>query len=405
MLKKLHIFRIFPALKIRNYQLYFFGQLISLIGTWLQIVAQSWLVLELTNSAFLIGLVAAVNSLPVLLFSLFGGVIVDRFPKKPLVIFTQTGSMILAFILGISVIFKFVSVPEIMILTFLLGLVNAIDFPARHVFVVEMVGKEALASAVALNSGIFNAARVIGPSIAGLLIFYVGTGSAFILNGLSFIAVIFALFLIQTKPLPSKKDLHPIKAIKEGVKYAFSHPVIGQLLLLVGIVSIFGWSYMTILPIIARNILHLNVAGFGYLYAAIGLGALVAMTLVSALSKKIPVMVFIFGGNMVFAISMILFTFVNYLPVVLILLVFSGIGLISQFSMINTTLQHLVSDEMRGRVMSLYTLMFIGMSPIGNFQIGLLAEKFGSEIAIRIGAIIVFVYGMYLMMQRKNIKR
>ena len=404
MLKKLHIFRIFPALQIRNYQLYFFGQLISLIGTWFQIVAQSWLVLQLTNSAFMVGLVAAIGALPILLFALFGGVIVDHFPKKTIIIITQAASMILAFILGTLTLLKIISIPEIIFLAFCLGVVNAIDYPARQAFVIEMVGKEVLASAVALNSGVFNAARVIGPSIAGLIIAFVGTGSAFILNGISFIAVIIALIFIQTKPTFSKKNLHPIKAIKQSVAYAYAHPVIRSLLIFVAVVSIFGWSYMTILPFVAKNIFYLDAAGLGYLYSAIGLGALMATTLVSALSKNISPMIFIFGGNIIFAISLILFTFITYIPIVLLLLMFTGLGLIAQFSMINTTLQHTVSDEMRGRVMSLYVLMFSGLAPIGNFQIGLLAEKFGSEIAIRIGAIIVFIYGIYLMMQKNKIK-
>ncbi len=204
----------FPALRNKNYQLYFMGQLVSLIGTWLQIVAQGWLVLELTNSVFLIGLVAAVSTLPTLLFSLFGGVIVDRFNKQKIITFTQTASMLLALVLGLLTVFKIINVWQIMILAFLLGVVNAVDMPARQAFVVEMVGKSDLASAIALNSGIFNGARVIGPSIAGILIGLVGTGGAFILNAASYLAVILALFYIKAKAIVHKNHPHPMLAIK-----------------------------------------------------------------------------------------------------------------------------------------------------------------------------------------------
>ncbi len=395
---------IFPAFKNRNFRLYFAGQFTSLIGTWLQIVAQSWLVLQLTNSAFLMGLVAAIGSLPTLLFSLFGGVIVDRFPKKKIVIFTQIAAMILAFTLGILTILKIINVVEIAILAFLLGTVSAIDMPARQVFTVEMVGKKDLASAIAINSGTFNAARVVGPAVAGLLIAVFGTGGAFILNGVSYIAVIIALFFIKTQPLPANKNLHPIKAVKEGVKYAFFHPLIKTLLLFAGVVSVFGWSYSTLMPIVAQNTFHLNATGLGYMYSATGLGAVAAMILISAFSQKRNPFLFILGGNMIFAISMILFTFVNYLPLALILLFLTGFGLLSQFSMINTTIQHSVSDEMRGRVMSLYTLMFVGLSPIGNFEIGLVAERTNPEFAIRLGVIIALFYSLYLFTKRKELK-
>lgn len=397
-------FTLFPALKNRNYRLYFSGQLVSLIGTWLQIVAQGWLVLQLTNSAFMVGLVAAVSSLPTLLFTLFGGVIVDNFPKRKILVFTQTASMILAFTLGILTVFNLINVLEIAILAFCLGLVNALDAPARQAFAVEMVGKEDLHSAIALNSGIFNGARVIGPSIAGFVIAVVGTGGAFILNGVSYVAVIFALLSMRLTIVTIRQKVHPLNAIKNGIAYSYKHPIIKTVLVFAGVTSIFGWSYTTMMPVIAKNTFHLNAAGLGWLYAATGFGALTATVLVSALSKRINFLVFILGGNLLFSVSIIIFTFTTVLPVALVLLYFAGVGLLSQFSMLNSTIQHMVEDSYRGRVMSLYTLMFLGMSPIGSFQIGFLSEHLGTENAIRIGSAIVLLFGLLIFANHKKIQ-
>jgi MFS family permease len=246
-------FNAFPALQNRNYRIYFFGQFFSLIGTWLQIVAQGWLVLQLTSSPFLIGLVAALATVPSLLFSLFGGVVVDRFSKKKILYFTQSASMLLALTLGVITNAGLATVPVIGTIAFLMGTVNAVDAPARQSLVPELVKKPHLPSAIALNSGIFNAARVIGPGLAGLLIAWVGIGGAFIANGLSYIAVLVALWFVRIHEQPATRILHPLAAIREGIMYSFTHPVIRVLLIFVGMVSIFGWSYTTIMPVIARE--------------------------------------------------------------------------------------------------------------------------------------------------------
>lgn len=396
---------IFPAFRNRNYQLYFSGQFVSLIGTWIQIVAQGWLVLKLTNSAFLIGLVAAVATLPTLLFSLFGGVIVDRFPKRKIIIFTQTSSMVLAFTLGILTLLKVINVWEIALLAFLLGVVNAIDAPARQSFVVEMVGKEDLPSAISLNSAIFNGARVIGPSIAGLLIALIGTGGAFIANGISYIAVIIALFAMRITSTVHDTHPNPFRAIHEGVIYVFSHPIIRTLLIFTGITSVFGWSYTTIMPVIAQNTFHLDATGLGYMYAVSGLGALLATVLISAFSKRVNALFFILGGNTLFALSIILFTFTSNLFAALFFLFLSGLGLLLQFSMMNTTIQSLVEDKYRGRVMSIYILMFLGLSPLGNLQIGFLSDYLGTGTAIQIGALVTFLFGMLVFLNRNRVRQ
>lgn len=397
-----YISKAFPALESRNYQLYFSGQLVSQIGTWLQIVAQGWLVLQLTNSAFLIGLVATVSTLPSLLFALFGGVIVDRFDKRLILIGTQSAAMVLAFILGLLTVMHIVTVPEILVLSALLGTVTAIDVPARQAYAIELVEKSALTSAIALNTGVYNAARVIGPAIAGLLIALVGTGGAFILNGISYIAVIIALLFITTKSRISEVTVHPIRAIKEGLVYSFSHERIRMLLIFAAVVSIFGWSYTTIMPIITKDIFHLGAGGLGDFFAAGGLGALVGTFILSAFGHKRSENFFIIGGTFLFGISILLFTLTASIPFALMLLFSANLGLILEFATINTALHHMVDNTMRGRVMSIYTLVFLGLAPIGNFEVGFLGDRFDSRIAIQIGTLIVLCFGIYFYFSEKR---
>jgi MFS family permease len=287
---------------------------------------------------------------------------------------------------------------------FLLGTVNAVDAPARQAFVSDLVSKEQLASAIALNSGIFNAGRVIGPSFAGFLIAFWGTGGAFIANGLSYIAVIIALFFLRIDETPSAVTLKPLAAIKEGVRFAFAHPIIRTLLLFTAMISIFGWSYTTIMPVIAKNVFHLEAKGLGYLYAATGLGSLVATYIVGAYSKKIQSVFLIIGGNTLFGISLILFANTATFNVALVLLFFTGLGLLLQAAMMNTIIQGMVKKEFRGRVMSLYILMFMGLAPVGNFEIGWLTESLGTAWAISINAAIILIAGLTLFTYQRNIR-
>jgi MFS family permease len=369
------------------------------------------LVFQLSHSAFYVGLDAAVSTMPTLFLSLFGGVIVDRFPKRKILLFTQSASMILAFILGFLAVFKIIQVWQIIVLAFLLGVVNAVDSPARQAYVVELVDdRKHLTSAIALNSGMFNAARVIGPTIAGLLIAGLGAGTAFILNGISYIAVIISLTYITTNDKVVPTNIHPLTAIKEGLKYTFFQPTIRLLLMTAAIVSIFGWSYATLMPVFAHDVFKLNASGLGYLYAVAGTGALVGAFFISAYSHKFNSWLIIIAGNLLFSISLLIFTFISNVYLAGFFLFLIGMGLVSQFSMINTTIQHLVDDKMRGRVMSIYTIAFIGLAPIGNFEIGLAAEKLGTEMAIRISALIVVVFGLimfsgYFLSRRRKIQQ
>ena len=394
----------FPAFKSRNYRLYFIGQFISLIGTWLQIVAEGWLVYSLTRSAFWVGLDAAAATIPTLFLSLIGGVIVDRYPKKYILLFTQISAMILAFILGVLTVTGAIIVWEILLLSFLLGIVNAVDAPARQSYIIELIdSKNSLSSAIALNAGMFNAARVLGPGFGGFLIAVVGVGVAFLLNAASYLAVIAALWYISTPMSVSVTKGNPIKEIADGIRYAWNHETVRLLLMLTAVASILGWSYATLLPVVAKEIFSLNASGLGFLYAAGGLGALLGTFAVSAYAKKIHPTVYIFGGNIIFSLGLLVFTFISHIPFALILLGIVGFGLISQFAMTNAVIQHNVENTMRGRIMSLYTLVFIGVSPIGNFEIGFVAEHIGSEFAIRLGALVMLVFGLVVFRCRKSI--
>lgn len=384
-----NILKIFPAFSERNYRYYFVGQLVSQIGTWLQIVAQGWLVLTLTKSLLLIGIVSATLTLPLLIFGVFGGVIVDRFDKKKLIMLTNSGSMLVAFILGVLTVSGDIQIWQIMILSFLLGTINAVDMPARQAFVSEMVSKDKLPSAIAMNASIFNAARVVGPAVAGLLIALIGVGGAFLLNSATYIAAILVQFLVVPMYHPKPKHSHPILAVKEGIVYTWTHPIVRSLIGLTAIVSIFGWSYTTIMPFIAENIFHQDATGLGYLYASAGLGAFSATILISALSSKFSPFFFIVGGNILFAVSMFLFSYTSVLYLGYLLLFIGGFGLLMVFPIINAQIQSRVEPHFRGRVMSIYLLMFVGLFPIGSFQFGFVSEYLGVQIAIRIGSVIV----------------
>lgn len=395
----------FPALRHRNYQLYFGGQLISLIGTWMHFVAQGWLAFELTKSAFYVGLISALSMLPVLLFALVGGVIVDRFPKKKILLYTQSAAMIFSFGLAVFTLTGYINIVLLGFLVFLMGIVDAIDRPARQSFAIEMVGREHLASAIALNSAIFNAARVLGPAIAGIIIVIVGSGGAFLVNSVSYIAVLIALHLIRVQEKVSVSHPHPIQAIQEGISYAFNHQTIRLLLFFAAVSSIFGWTYSTLIPVIVHDVFGMDASGLMYLYVPGGIGALLGSLLTSIYYHKYDSFSAMFMGSFLFGIMIVAFSLTSLLPLAMIFLFFAGLGIIIQFSIINTAIQHVVEDRIRGRVMSLYTLMFLGMTPIGSFLVGLLAHILGAQEAIRIGAMIVLTVGLILYIKKKNLHK
>ncbi|ABL64157.1 MFS transporter [Chlorobium phaeobacteroides] len=396
----------FPAFRSRNFRLYFIGQIVSMVGTWLQMVAQGWLVLEMTGSAFWVGVAAAASSLPTLFLSLIGGVIVDRYNRKTILLWTQSASMVLALVLGIITLTGSVTLAVILALAFLLGCVAAVATPAIQAFLSEMVDRDQLHSAVALNAAIFNASRVIGPAIAGLMIAWIGTGGAFIANGLSYFAVIAALLAITIATPRKIPAVHqpPLQSIRDGIVYTWEHPVIRTIVMFVSVVSIFGWSFMSMLPVVAKQTYGLGSDGMGYLFSAFGLGSLSGTVVVSMSSGKIRSSAMVIGGILVFSLALTAFTFASDERVAMAFLFIAGIGMLSAFATMTATVQRLVEDSYRGRVMSIYLMVLMGFMPLGNLQVGFLSEQFGTAIAIRIGSIVVLLATIFLFSYRKEIQ-
>jgi MFS family permease len=388
--------KFFPALGHKNYRAYFIGQVVSLIGTWLQTVAQGWLVFELTKSAFMVGFVTALGFLPVLLFSLLGGVLVDRFHKRQLLILTQALSMILGIILGLLALTGHATVLWVSILAFLTGLVNALDAPARQSFTVELVGSEHLPSAIALNMGSFNVARVIGPAIAGILIASFGTGWAFLLNGLSFLGPLIALLWMNVKSDIPKHHPHPFQSIKIGLDYVRGHQYIKSLLIFIAISSIFGWPYTTMMPIISEQVFHSDAAGLGILYSVAGAGAIVSTLIISGFYKKFKVDNLIYIGSVIFSIAIIVFSLTSKFSYALPALFFTGMGLALQNALVNSAIQHKTESALRGRVMSIFIMCLMGMQPVGSFQIGFVTEYFGPQFALAMGGFAMLMNLLFL---------
>ncbi|NTU91796.1 MAG: MFS transporter [Chlorobiaceae bacterium] len=396
----------FPAFASRNFRLYFTGQIISMIGTWLQMVAQGWLVLEMTGSAYWVGVAAATSTLPTLFLSLIGGVIVDRYPRKTILLWTQSLSMILAFVLGTVTLTHIVTIPIILTLAFMLGCVGSVATPAIQAFLSEMVDRNQLHSAVALNASIFNASRVIGPAIAGLMISWIGTGGAFVANGLSYVAVIIALLAISTTAAaPRAANEHPLQSIRDGIAYTWKHPLLRAIVLFVSAVSIFGWSFMAMLPVVAKQRFGLGASGMGILFSAFGLGSLTATFFVSMSSGRISPEKMIIGGILTFSLSLVAFTFAPGVLPGLGFLFISGLGMLSAFATMTATVQRLVEDRYRGRVMSIYLMVLMGLMPVGNFLIGIISEHFGTSAAIRASTLVTLVATGVLIASRPGIYR
>ena len=386
----------FRSLRHRNYRLFWFGQMISLIGTWMQSMAQGWMVLRLSNSPFLLGMVSAFAGLPVFVFSLPAGVLADRVKKRKFLILTQTSSMILAFVLSFLAFSGLVRVWHVMVLALCLGLVNAFDAPTRQAFVKEMVGKEDLLNAIALNSFIFNSARIFGPALAGILIALVGEAGCFFLNGVSFIAVIVGLALMKMEDIVFEtKNNSFFASFKEGVSYVIGNKRAFALVLIASTMSIFGFSYAILMPVFARNILKAGPSGLGFLMSAVGIGAITA-GLGLASRKTEEKLKYMRTGIIVFFFSLISFSFSGNLFLSLIFLVGAGWGMISLIATCNTLLQEIVPDQLRGRVMGLYVMMFMGTMPVGSLIAGSLGQVLGVIWAVRIGVVLCALISFYL---------
>jgi len=375
------------ALRHRNFQLFFSGQLISLIGTWMQTVAQAWLVYRLTGSSLQLGAVGFASQIPVFLIAPLGGTTADRTNRQRLIIGTQTASMLLAATLAWLTLSGRVQVWHIFVLAALLGIVNAFDIPGRQSFLVDMVGKEDLMNAIALNSSMFNGARVVGPAIAGILVAKIGEGWCFAANAISYVAVIAGLALMKVHCAPRAGKNSPIEDIVEGFRWVNQTRIIRALLLLLGLVSLVGMPYTVLMPVFADKILHGGARGLGILMGTTGVGALLgALTLASKTGVK-GLGRWVAWSCASFGASIFLFSFSRWFWLSAALLLPAGFSVMLQMACSNTLIQTMVPDQLRGRVMALYSMMFMGMAPFGALFGGALADRAGAPVTVAVGGI------------------
>ena len=395
---------LFRSLRHRNFRLFWSGQLVSLIGTWMQTVAQAWLVLELTNSSIKLGVVSALQFLPMLFLSFFTGPFIDYFPKRKIIIWTQVAFMTLAFILALLVWTETVRYWHIVVLATLLGVVNTIDMPARQSYLIELVGKEDLMNAIALNSSIFNAARAIGPAVAGILITAMGTAFCFLMNGLSYIAVIAGLLSMSVGPsartAPLSYDV--FKDMGEAIRYIRRNPVILTTISLVAVVSVFGVNFNVLVPIFTKKELGLDAAAFGFLMSSFGTGALVGSFLMVVMSRLGPKPSFLLGGGMGLSLFLVSIGLQRSYGITAFLLFLTGLCMIVFFGTANTMVQLNTEDRLRGRVMSLYTMSFGGLTPFGSIFAGTMAQWLHAPLTFALGGLITGSFFFHAMIKRKR---
>jgi MFS family permease len=398
------------AFRHRNYRLFFTGQLISLVGTWMQAVAQAWLVLVLTNDPLWLGLVAVAQFGPVIVFGLFGGVIADQLPKRKTLLVTQTVAMALAFVLFGLTVTGVVEVWHVMVLAALLGTTNAIDMPTRQAFAVEMVGREDVTNAVGLNAAVFNASRIVGPAVAGLLIGAFDISIAFLINGVSYLAAIAAYLWMRDADL---RALVPIarptsvrgvfENLAEGARYVRHTPLVLLAVTVVGLAATFGMNFQVLIPPLADDVLNVGPSGFGFLMAASGLGSTLAALSV-AFRRRVGPAPIVFGaialglGSIVLALS-------TSFALSLVAMFIAGAGAISMAVTANTTIQMAVPDQLRGRVMSVYTTVFAGSVPAGGLLMGYIASKWSVPAALMVGALVTLGIGIASLVWLRAIRR
>ncbi len=380
------------SLRHRNFRLFWFGQLISLIGTWMQTIAQAWLVLLLTHDPFWLGVVAAAQFLPVAILGLFGGIIADVLPKRETLVGTQSAQMVLAFVLAALSFAGVVQVWEILLLAALLGLVNAIDMPTRQAFVIEMVGREDVTNAVGLNSATFNLARIVGPAVGGILIGILGVTACFFLNGVSFLAVIVGLLLIRSADLVTTERLarpgsvsDVVTNLADGLRYVRHTPIVLLSVVVVGLVSTFGMNFNVLVPPYASQILAVGATGLGFLLAVSGIGSVLAALVVA--SRPRPHVWVIVGGGLVLGALELVLGLTTSFAIALLAMFGAGVGSIAMMITANTSIQLAVPDALRGRVMSVYTTVFVGSTPFGGLLMGWLASALGVPAAWMVGGL------------------
>lgn len=387
----------FAALQYPNYRLWFWGQMVSLFGTWMQSTAQSFLVFELTHSAAFLGYVGFASGIPIWLFMLFGGVVADRIPRRTLLIITQSYMMGLAFVLAALTFAHLVKPWHIVVLAFCLGAGNAFDAPARQAFLLEMVDRKVLTNAIALNSAMFNAATAVGPAVAGMAYAFFGPSWCFTINGASFLAVIAALLLMKLKPsVMNRQGSSAFSDLKEGLSYVATHPSIRVLVALVAVTSLFGLSFATLIPAWAVRVLRGDATTNGLLQSARGVGALASSLMIASLGRFKIKGKLLTAGSIVFPAMLLAFAFVRLLPFSLLILVGAGAALILIFNLANALVQTLSPDTLRGRVMSIYSLTFFGLLPIGSLLAGAVAERTGEPNTVVLGSLVTLGFALLI---------
>lgn len=388
--------RLLRALRHRNFRLFFCGQLLSLPGTWIQMVAQSWLIYRLTDSAVLLGLAGFANQFPVFLMAPLGGAVADRLDRRRLLVATQAASSVLALGLAALTLSGQVAVWHVFALAALLGVVNGFDLPARQAFTVELVGREDLPNAIALNSSAFNAARLVGPAVAGVLVAVAGEGWCFLINGLSYATVLAALLAMRLTPL--ERPLHTgslLAHIADGVRFVRGHVAISSLLLLLGMVSLAGMPYAVLMPVFADRILGGGAAGLGILMSCAGGGALVGALVLAARPSPQGLGAWVPRAAFGFGLGLLAFSLSRSFWLSGLLLVPTGLAMMVQMAASNTLLQLLVPDALRGRVMSLYSMMFMGMAPLGALLAGALADQLGAPATVGAGGLLCMLAALW----------
>ena len=375
------------ALKYPNYRLWFWGQIISLFGMWMESTALGFLVFELTRSPAYLGLVGFVTGVPTWMFMLYAGVIADRMPRRTLLMITQTVMMVLAFAIAALTFLHWIQPWHILVMAFLLGTANAFEAPARQSFVLEMVGVEDMTNAIALNSAMFSSAMAVGPMAGGLIYAFFGPAWCFAINGVSFIAVIVALKRMKLEPfVPKPGRTSALADLKEGLKHVAAHPLIRTIVGLIGAVSLVGISFATLLPAWSVNVLHGDARTNGYLQSARGLGALVAALLIASLGRfrfRGKLLTF---GTFALPVTVAVFSLIRWTPLALVIICASGLSHILIFNLSNALVQTHSPNALRGRIMSVYTFIFFGLAPLGMLAVGFTAEKIGQKATLLAGA-------------------
>jgi predicted MFS family arabinose efflux permease len=397
---------IFVSFSHPNFRLWFSGQLVSLVGTWMQSTAQGYLIYVLTGSSAYLGYIALASGIPTWFFTLYGGVIADRISRRTLLVITQSAMMVLAFILSALVFTNTVKPWHILVLAFLLGVTTAFDAPARQSFVRELVSREHMVNAIALNSAMFNLGTVVGPAIAGLTYAAIGAAWCFSINGVSFIAVIIALLVMKIDQQIVKPDKRSaLIELKEGVAYVKNNKIIRSLILNLAFLSVFGAGVIALIPAWAVEVLKGDVRLNGWLLSARGTGALMGTLLIAYIgNRKVRGNLWAFG-NLAMPVLWIVFSFITKVPLSLIIAVFIGLTFVISVNLTNVMIQTEVTDELRGRVMAIYTLTFFGLTPIGSLLAGVFAEKFGEQITVLSSGIILLVLAIFTALRMPYLRK